>query len=431
MPQHSSFIQKILRRLRTPINNTRGIALIMAVSAVSLLIYIAMEVMYDSNVEYLVNSQSLASLKAYYAAKAGLDISLLRIKIYQTVKQKMGKNASQIPFLEQIWRFPLIWPLDIPDGTSSIEKDEAKKAVSESFLDATFRTDIEDEGSKIDLNDLASPSKTLADITKKQILQIFESEKRDNPDFNTKYSSFRFPELVNYMTDWMSSKREGLNGGEKSAPYRDYKADGFPPNRGLRTLRELRLVAGMVDELYDLMEPRVTIYGLKGINPNSASKEVLMTLDPGITAEVAKKIQERINDPAQGPFKSGDEGIKAFWDFVMGPAGARLEQDPKTIPIVMDSMVSFKITSTGVFGGTARKITAIVLDINQSAQRTSDLLKKDKKNENPDPAAKKPAPPALGPDGRPLPASPAGGPQPAKVEPVPKGPPRIVYWSEN
>jgi general secretion pathway protein K len=420
----------LLQRLRTPISNTKGIALIMAVSAVSLLIYIAMEVMYDSNVEYIVNSQSLSGLKAYYAAKAGMDISLLRIKIYQTVKQKMGSNASQIPYLEQIWRFPLVWPLEISEGTSSIEKDEANKAVKESLMDATFRTDIEDEGSKIDLNDLASSSKTLAEITKKQVLQIFESEKRDNPDFNTKYSSYRFPELVNYISDWMSSKREGLNGGEKSAPYRDYKADGFPPNRGFRTVRELRLVPGMSDELYDLMEPRVTIYGLKGINPNSASKEVLMTLDPGITAEVAKKIQDRVNDSDQGgPFKGGEEGISAFWAFVTGPAGARLEQDPKTIPIVMDSMVSFKISSTGLFSGTARKITAIVLDLNQSAQRTSDLLKKDKKDEKPpDPAEKKPPPPALGPDGRPLPP---GAPAQAKTEPIPKGPPRIVYWSEN
>lgn len=415
----------ILQRLKTPISNTKGIALIMAVSAVSLLIYIAMEVMYDSNVEYLVNSQALSGLKAYYAAKAGMDISLLRIKIYQTVKQKMGSNASQIPFLEQIWRFPLVWPLEISEGTSSIEKDEVKKAVKESLMDATFRTDIEDEGSKIDINDLASPSKTLSEITKKQVLQIFESEKRDNPDFNTKYSSYRFPELVNYISDWMSSKREGLNGGEKSAPYRDYKADGFPPNRGFRTLRELRLVPGMSDELYDLMESRVTIYGLKGINPNSASKEVLMTLDPGITAEVAKKIQERINDPNFGPFKGGDEGIKTFWDFVTGPAGARLEQDPKTIPIVMDSMVSFRINSTGVYSGTARKITAIVLDLNQSAQRTSDLVKKDKKDEKP---PDKPPPETLGPDGRPRPP---GAPAQAKPEPLPKGPPRIVYWSEN
>ncbi len=418
-------VDRLRNRLRQPIQNQRGIALIMAVSAVGLLIYIAMEVMYDSNVEYVVNSQSLNGLKAYYAAKAGMDISLLRVKIYQTVKQKLGANASQIPFLEQIWQFPLVWPLEIPEGVTSMEKDEVNQAAKESFLDATFRTDIEDAGSKIDLNDLVSSSKTIREITHKQILQIFENKKRDDGEFQAKYASYRFPELVNYIADWMSPQRQSLNGGDKVAPYRDYKAEGFPPNRGFRTVAELRLVPGMLDELYEILEPRVTIYGLKGINPNTASKEVLMTLDPGITAEVAAKIIERIQDPALGPFKGGEEGIRQFWDFVTGQAGARLEQDPKNIPIVMDAMVSFKITSSGIFAGTVRKITAIVMDLNQSAQRTSDLLKKENPEQKPETeksTADKGATAGV------PPKSPGSQKQ---NDPLPKGPPRIVYWFEN
>ena len=46
----------------------------------------------------------------------------------------------------------------------------------------------------------------------------------------------------------------------------------------------------MKDEFYDLLEPRVTIYGMKGINPNLANKEVLKSLDPGMTDEAIAAI---------------------------------------------------------------------------------------------------------------------------------------------
>lgn len=428
----SARLANLLGRLKKPVDNRRGIALIMAVSAVSLLIFIAMEVMYDSNVEFIVNNQTLNGLKSYYAAKAGLDISLLRIKIYQTAKQKLGDKAAQIPYLEQIWQFPLIWPMEIPKELSGTDQGEIKDLTKESLMDATFRTDIEDEGSKIDLNDLVSPSKTLVESTKKQLLQIFESEKRDNQDFNSRFSGYKFSELVNWIADWMSSKRDSFNGGDKVTRYRDYENDEFPPNRGFRTLRELRLVAGMNDEFYDLLAPRVTIYGLKGINPNSASKEVLMTLDSGITAEVADKILEHIKSPEGGPFKGGKEGIDAFWQFVTGPAGARLEQKPEDIPIVMDSMVSFRVTSTGLYAGASRRIQVIVMDLNQSAQRTSTFVKQDKEKENPG-QAKNESPPPPNPNpllgGNPVPTQGPGSKN--QNEPLPKGPPRIVYWSEK
>ncbi|MES3036329.1 MAG: hypothetical protein V4736_00355, partial [Bdellovibrionota bacterium] len=96
------------------INNQRGIALLMAISVVSLILYLAMEVMYETNVEYVVNAQSFNRLKSYYAAKSGVDISLLRVKVYNQIKKQTGGNAGPMgPFLDQIWKFPLMWPLPI------------------------------------------------------------------------------------------------------------------------------------------------------------------------------------------------------------------------------------------------------------------------------------------------------------------------------
>jgi len=75
------------------LQSKRGIALIMATTSLVIMNYIAMEIMYESSVEYIINSQNLHRIKAYYAAKAGLDISLLRLKLYVKIAPtvKLGR----------------------------------------------------------------------------------------------------------------------------------------------------------------------------------------------------------------------------------------------------------------------------------------------------------------------------------------------------
>lgn len=409
--------------LKSPMKDQRGIALILSVSSLGLLVYIAMQVMYDASVEYTVNGQALNRLKAYYAAQSGIDISLLRIKLYQKIKQKLGNKAQGMTFLEEIWKFPMIWPLKLPESASSINKEETKEKVAESFLDSTFTTKIEDEGSKIDINDLVSPSDTLRNLTRNMLLQIFESRVRTDEEFRRKYANYRFSDLLGFIADWMSPKRTSFVNGDKARYYSDIPNQTLPPNRAFRTLAEVKLVAGMVPELYEMLEPRITIYGLKGINPNNASTEVLMSLDPGITKEVADMIQGRVRDPLLGPFQNP----KDFWDFVQSRTPARLLGDPSKVPIVTDRMVSFRISSLGNFGNSKREITAITFDLNTSAKAAAEYIKNDQNQGGQQTSQTPTTTPPGGPAGQPG-QSPT--PAPAQVS-LPKGPPRIVYWSEQ
>ncbi len=291
---------KVLRALRAskhPLNNNRGVALMIAISCIMLIMYFAMEISYDSNVEYIVNSQGLNRIKAYYAAKSGMQLSLLRIKIYQQAQSKFSAQLGNSPMLEQIWKFPFAWPMPIPDELSAVDKDSFKKITKESSMDANYFVTIEDEGSKIDLNDLNSPSKALQESTKKQLLNIFIQKVKDDEEFGRVYSNTRFDELVNNIADWMSPKAQSLNGGDKRQKYGDLnqavQSDYYPPNRGFRTLAELHMVPDMNDDFYALLEPRITIYGMKAINPNLATKEVLKSLDPAITDELVADIIKR------------------------------------------------------------------------------------------------------------------------------------------
>ena len=201
------------------------------------------------------------------------------------------------------------------------------------------------------------------------------------------------------------------------------------PNAPFKTLSELHEVAGITDELYALLEPRITIYGAKGVNVNYAGKEVLMSLSPDITAERAEKIVEGRQDPNRGPFKdladftkflnslgiSGDPFKSTSKDNNTGKDG---DSDAK-LALIFDSEFNFRIKSQGTAGKVTKEITAIVYDTAKIKERNQLLQPKlpltqqeqaeqDKKKDN------KTAPP---------PPSPTPGSDTSK--------PNIVYWNET
>jgi general secretion pathway protein K len=410
--------------LKKSVKNTKGIALLTAITALTLMTYIAMEVTYDTQVEYIVNAQHLNRIKAYYAARSGIDISLLRIKIYQSIQQKLGKNLPANGMIEQIWQFPLMWPLVLPEGLNAVDKDMMKDKTKESLLDANFITTITDEGSKIDLSNLVSPSEPLREITKKQLITLFENKVTNNEEFGKSYSGYKFDHLINNIADWMSLKNESLNGGDKKSPYRDRGTDNFPPNRNFRTLQELRLVADMNDDFFQTLESHVTIYGNRGINPNTATKEVLMSIDPTITKEVVEAVIKRRQDPQEGPFKDGND----FFAFVE-QKGAHLTINKEEFPIVTDTLSSFKIQSIGEFNSSKREIEVITLDLKKVAERVGKIQAKEDEKNNPQ-AAKDSSKAEERKDG--TPSATAGTTKKNDSDSaISKGSPRIVYWNEK
>ena len=87
-------LKRAIRTLTRPVRNNRGLAILMAVFAMTLMLFIAVEVSYDTSVEYLMAAQQVNRLKAYYAARAGLEISLLRIQIYKKAIAQFGEQLA-------------------------------------------------------------------------------------------------------------------------------------------------------------------------------------------------------------------------------------------------------------------------------------------------------------------------------------------------
>lgn len=402
----------------------KGVALLLAMTSLLLMVWVASEVSTDSTIEYVVNSQEINRIKAFYSARSSLDMALLRIKVYQQAT-RMNLPAGIAQQLNQIWSFPFAWPLPIAAEASMATKDDVEGAQKASLFDGQYTHTISDAGSKIDINDLGSPSKTLREITKKQVLTIFESKVENDEKFREAYQNYNFTELVNRIADWMSEKNSSDNGGDKRQAFQEL-GDTYPPNRGFRTMDEMRLVPGMTEEFFNLLSSSVTIYGSKAINPNTASRDVLKSLDTGMTDEAVKEALDYRDDPEKGgPFKgnSSDECRQNFKS-VVESQGARLNPEFDKIPFQCDNVVNFKIEAIGMTGSgkgaVQKKITVYVMNTQKAAATIKSYLDKEKKEEQEAQGIFNPNPPA----------TPGSRPSAPAQEPLPKGRPRIVYWTE-
>jgi general secretion pathway protein K len=284
-------------------------------------------------------------------------------------------------------------------------------------MDANFTLMIQDEGSKIDINDLDSPSEGLRNSTKRQLFQLIENKEELDPDFRSRNSDFRAEVFINNLIDWIDADRESLNGGPEGQYYSGMQGLNpsgiFPPNRFFRTIGEISQVAGITPEVFEILSPVITIFGTKAINPNTASPEVLRAIHSSITDETIQKLNERKSKPG-GSFVSAPQ----FWSFLNAEGAARVPTEvQQSTPLVFDDILSFKMTSTGRVGNHFRKIEVIVYDIQGVISRVSQGIREQDQGNPGNPTGGNPPPGNPG-------ASPSGSGQPPR-------PPEIVYWLED
>lgn len=398
--------------------NQRGIAMLVALSAVLIMTFLAVEVGYNTAVELAVGVTQMDRLKAYYLARSGVKISLLRIKVYKTVMKKFGTVAGKDKnLLEMIWSFPLVWPPTAAQSMGLVDKEELGKIVKDSIIEGSFMSTIEPEGNKIDLTDLISPSKILRESSYNQLLQIIKNKIEDDDNWANTNRGLKAEEIINNIADWMDEDTSSLNGGDESSYYNGFDQKVKPSNRPLKTLNELHMVSGVTDEIYNLLLPRVTLYGIKGINVNSASKEVLRSIDSQITDKIAGEIIERRNNPDLGPFTTTDD-LASF----LKQKGVNTENFNKKppIPLYFDSEFNFRVKSRGIYKKAQREIFAIVYDFDKVKEQLVTVLP----TPSPSPTAATQGATQAQPT-----ASPSPSPK-ASPASLPNGPPQIVFWQE-
>jgi len=356
----------LARKAKLP-SQQRGVAILAAIVLLSLIVWMATEVAFETAIEYGVRAKSIQNLQAYYNARAGIELGRLRLAIYQRVQQQFGNQLQGMQgLLNLIWQAPFFWPPIVPEGLSAVDKDEILSIAKESSVQGSFMIQIYDEGSKIDLNDLASPSRSIQAVTRRLLTHILEERRLTDRDFAAQMEGKTTEQILALITDWIDRDVQAQAGGSEPT-------SAF--NRWFKTPEEIFLVEDVPMAVLEHLSRYVTLYGQKAINPNTASKELLMALDRTMISEVVDEIiQRRSNPRLGGPFQNTED----FWSYA-NSRGARVPTDKQAeIPLVFDQVQSFRIESTGEYRGTTKKIVAIVWNypsvIQQLAQSLSQEL---------------------------------------------------------
>jgi general secretion pathway protein K len=140
---------------------------------------------------------------------------------------------------------------------------------------------IEDERSKLNLNDLATVADPKSKKTKVDRVKRLFVLLQLNPD------------LVDGIVDWVDADDIPEAAGAESVYYQALRPSYRAANAPLQTVRELRLVKGMTPEIVDKLLQYVTIYPQDGesrININTADLLVLQAIDPRISQSMAGEI---------------------------------------------------------------------------------------------------------------------------------------------
>lgn len=148
------------------------------------------------------------------------------------------------------------------------------------FGEGQIRLRVQDESGKIDLN-------SAHDILLRALL-----EKAAEPGEDVDY-------VLNAILDWRDPDSQRRNPGAEDSDYAHagYDAKDAPFN----SIEELRLVAGMTDDLFTRIYPTLTLHSRQsGIHPLAAPRAVLMALPDGDGEQMEAFIQNRHNQETLG-----------------------------------------------------------------------------------------------------------------------------------
>jgi general secretion pathway protein K len=331
--------------------SSAGIALFVIMSALAILTIIVAELSYSTHMQSRLAYNHIDGLKAFYNAKAGFKLGLLRLNLYKQVKDMLSQqNNSAMAqmvgpnLIEKIWSFPFFFPVPVTDEMGMTQKDAIDKFTKSSSLEGEFQINIKSLGSKLNLNQLLvrvaepnpSPSASPSPANQSQPGQpVAQAQPTPQPNASPTEVDFK-PVAHDMLNQQLNLRRE--TDREFAETYRDVTGQDIvsaimmyvnpnpdmrqrpnlpgaeeiiPKGTALYSLQELHMIEGIDDTLYDLIEPHFTVYSTPGININMADKQTLWGLIPEFTQDDLIKILEMRDHPDTGTlFASEDK----FWE---------------------------------------------------------------------------------------------------------------------
>jgi type II secretory pathway component PulK len=287
--------------------NQKGVALLIVIAVVGMLASLMVDFLFETNIQHEMVMQEKKRLQAYYLAQSSLNFSkllLLYDKKLQSQMSKMGadsKMKSSMGMQPLYKMFPLSSSLlrgmiggssdagadedtDTPKPEGDAAADEAgggddakigeltdvkkidmfKSKEAQEFLqfDGDFESEISEEQSKYALNAISkiAPNSPSYDMQKKILLAILMQPQFKHFFQNQETDAATLTHAIADYIDAndLTNEFDNVERGQESTLYKD--VDYPPKNARMLTLSELRMVPGMNDNIYQALEPFVTVY---------------------------------------------------------------------------------------------------------------------------------------------------------------------------
>ena len=243
-----------------PIHRERGVALIMVLLAMALVVMLA---------GGMTRQQSLRVFEAghYLAQQQGQSIALgaetFARRILVRDHEEDTENGTLVDSLDEFWaRNAAVLPID-EIGVAEVQ--------------------IDDLGGRINLNDLVLPNGQVDPLTRDRLARLFIVLNITGV-------------TVDALIDWIDQDDQTVSAyGAEDGQYLMADPSFRAANQPFVSITELRLIEGMTEEIYVALRPHVTalpVSGL-GINVNTASAPVLVSLHEELTPAAAEAIMAR------------------------------------------------------------------------------------------------------------------------------------------
>jgi general secretion pathway protein K len=238
-------------------HDEQGVALLLAILVLALLVALILEFDSDARREYREAAAFRDNFKASVLTRAAVQAARA---VLQQDHLRDKQTGQMYDATTDLWAFPI-----------------QKYAIGDGLMSAQ----IEDERSKLNLNDLATAIDP--NVKKTKVLR-----------FKRLFGLLQInPDLVDAIIDWVDADDIPEAAGAESVYYQALRPSYRAANAPLQTMRELRLIKGMTPEIVDRLLQYVTIYPQEGesrININTADVLVLQSLDPRISQSMAGEV---------------------------------------------------------------------------------------------------------------------------------------------
>ena len=323
------------------LQNERGVALMMILSAIVILTALYAQFTFDSKISRIKATNILDRSQAKLLAESGLQLAMTRLRLYKEAFNKVQSNQNiksmvKPELLNQLWEVPFVYPIPLDKNTSQLVKQTVDKFQEESLLDGQMKVTIQNISSRINLNllridvtklkpdqdgnlepprssslfDTGREDEVVLDQQLYQLLKRLVDERKETDEaFADRYGNLNYQELFTnlkyYTSDYQTMNSDPFFGEAEA----NYQRIPLTPKYGpLSSFSELYSIPGWNDELIELVKNEFSVYPTMQIDLNKITSNMLKLLFP------------ELQDPE----------IKAFFDW------RNNENDPKEINSVAD-----------------------------------------------------------------------------------------------